>query len=170
MRRPAAWILLPTLCGGAAQAQPAVVTPAIPGIDPIFLQLLNERDRQYGLRFDAERNERILAVNAVKEFLVANSAAAKEAVQTAQVGLEKRFDSVNEFRNTLKDQQSQFATKGEMQVQFNAVNERLHRLTSSSDQSTGWSASMLWIIGVLLLAANVVIAAVSMLRRGTVPH
>jgi ElaB/YqjD/DUF883 family membrane-anchored ribosome-binding protein len=36
------------------------------------------------------------------------------AVEKANQASEKRFDSVNEFRNALKDQQQTFVTRGEL--------------------------------------------------------
>ncbi len=64
--------------------------------------IVNERDRQYGQRFDAQ-----------EKAVAAALAAAKEAVVKAETAAEKRFDSVNEFRNTLKDQAGTFITRGE---------------------------------------------------------
>lgn len=64
--------------------------------------IVNERDRQYGQRFDAQ-----------EKAVAAALAAAKEAVVKAEAASEKRFDSVNEFRNTLKDQTATFITRGE---------------------------------------------------------
>ncbi len=64
--------------------------------------VIDERDRQYGQRFDAQ-----------EKAVAAALAAAKEAVTKAEVAAEKRFDSVNEFRNTLKDQTGTFVTRNE---------------------------------------------------------
>lgn len=64
--------------------------------------IVDERDHRYSQRFDSQEK-------AVASAL----AAAKEAVSKAENATEKRFDSVNEFRNTLKDQQGTYVTRSE---------------------------------------------------------
>lgn len=65
--------------------------------------IIDEHDRQYGQRFDAQ-----------EKAVAAALAAAKEAVVKQDAASEKRFDSVNEFRNTLKDQTGTFVTRAEL--------------------------------------------------------
>ena len=60
---------------------------------------------------DDQTKERVLAQNLATE---AAMAAANKAIEKADKALEKRLDSVNEFRATLKDQQGLFVTRTEV--------------------------------------------------------
>lgn len=60
--------------------------------------LLDERDRRYTERFDAQEKATDAALAAQKEAIAAALNAAQTAVTKAEVASEKRFDSVNEFR------------------------------------------------------------------------
>jgi len=60
---------------------------------------LDERDRIYGERFSAQEKAVIAALAAVKE-----------ANAKSETSMERRFDSVNEFRQTLTDQAATFVT------------------------------------------------------------
>jgi anion-transporting ArsA/GET3 family ATPase len=62
---------------------------------------------------------------ASKEAINAAMAAAKEATQKAEAASEKRFDSVNEFRNAMKDQQATFADKEQTAFRLNAIDRKL---------------------------------------------
>lgn len=75
-----------------------------------LLAIIAERDRLYAARFDAQ--ERASEANIKTQ---------KDAVDKASVASEKRFDSVNEFRNTLRDQQSLFLQRAE----YNAAHKQL---------------------------------------------
>ena len=176
------WTLLALHIALAASAQPISV-PATTGIDPTILQILNERDRQYAQRFDAQEKGTALALTAqekgtalaltaIKEFTTAAFVAAKEAVDKAQLASEKRFDSVNEFRNTLKDQQARFIDKSEVEIRVKALNDKIDLLASRADsltarvdQSSGNYQGIVWIIGVLLLGAGVLIGGIGLFRR-----
>lgn len=60
-----------------------------------------------------------------KEAINAALVSADKAVLKAEVASEKRFESVNEFRATLSDQQRDLATKNECDLRFKAVEDRL---------------------------------------------
>lgn len=75
-------------------------------------------------------------ISGLKETLIAQIVSQKEAINAALVSAdkavlkaetasEKRFESVNEFRATLADQQRVLATKSESDLRFTAVDERL---------------------------------------------
>jgi len=49
------------------------------------------------------------------------------ALNKAEQTLEKRFDSVNEFRSSLEDQQRTFIPRKEVEVLFEALGERIDR-------------------------------------------
>ncbi len=74
--------------------------------------------------------------------------AAKEAVQKAENAAEKRFDSVNEFRNTLRDQQLLLMTRAEGDAKFRDTERRLSEITENLNRraSEQKGAGDLWSI------------------------
>ena len=102
--------------------------------------LIDERDKQYLQRFEAQQK----AVAAALE-------AAKEAVTKAENAAEKRFDSVNEFRNTLKDQQLTLMSRAEAEVRFKAIEEKV-ALAFDRGRAAVWGYVMggLGLIGILI--------------------
>jgi hypothetical protein len=75
-------------------------------------------------------------------------AAADRAVQKAEVASDKRFDSVNEFRNTLSDQTRTLIPRTEAEQQFKDVGEKLANLTTrlNAIEDRGRGASDSWLI------------------------
>lgn len=78
------------------------------------LSILNERTSANDSRFTAQ-----------EKAVAAALAAAKEAVNKAENASEKRFDSVNEFRGQLKDQNATFATRTEVDIRFKAIEAKI---------------------------------------------
>lgn len=60
-----------------------------------------------------------------KEAVSAALISADKAVLKAELAAEKRFESVNEFRAVLADQQSLLATKSEMNLRVNAIDSKI---------------------------------------------
>jgi len=87
-----------------------------------LLGIMDEREKRY--------NERHAALE--KSFLLAMSSADK-AVQKAETASERRFDSVNEFRSTLADQQRTLIPRAEVEVLINSINERISDLKQQLD-------------------------------------
>jgi len=101
--------------------------------DKKYEQRFEERDNKYAQRFeaidravlaanDAVKDARDSAHATTKDAIASASAAAKDALTTANLniasvlaGLDKRFDSVNEFRGQLADQQETFARKSDLE-------------------------------------------------------
>ncbi len=113
-----------------------------------FMTLIEERTKQYELRFEAAEKSVAQALSA-----------AKEAVVKAETASEKRFDSVNEFRNTLKDQQSSLIPRIEADNRFKSIEEKIDALKGSSAAGANW----LW---GLLISLAVAVAIVV----GTIVH
>jgi len=87
-------------------------------------------------------------------------AAQKEAIIKAENATERRFESVNEFRNTLADQQRNLMPRSESEIVVKGLNDRIQILEDSvlkSSSATG-GARNLWVIivGVIGLVATVV--------------
>jgi len=101
--------------------------------------LLAQMELRYQQRFDAQTS----AINAALQ-------AAKEAVTKAEMATERRFASVNEFRQTLSDQAATFISRTE----FNALKERMDREAGhQGGLSDGWK----WLVGVAALAIPVIL-------------
>jgi hypothetical protein len=76
--------------------------------------------------------------------------AAEKAVTKAETATEKRFDSVNEFRQTLTDQTKTFASS----ERVDGLTQRLDKLEGRSGGfSDGWRW-MLLAIGIIIAAAT----------------
>lgn len=119
------------------------------------LRLLDERDRQYAQRFEAQQEALGAALLAQKEAVANALSAAKEAVNKAEEASNKRFDSVNEFRSQLNDQALTFMSKDTAEARFAAVEEKTsnntNRLNDLQATSAGSSSTWALIGGAILL-------------------
>lgn len=122
-----------------------------------ILSIINERDRHYIQRFDGQ-----------EKAVAAALAAAKEAVIKAEGASEKRFDSVNEFRNTLKDQQQTLLPRGEALIRFKSTEDKLAIIEAWQNSASGRSDGFMWLWGLLVgaggLVAGLVIAVTGVFR------
>jgi len=96
-----------------------------------------------------------------KEGVSAAMASAEKAILKAETATEKRFDSVNEFRQAMRDQQETFASKSETNMRLEDLSKRLDRVTSGMELSSGKSSGVVtaaiglaWLVttGIALLA------------------
>lgn len=122
-----------------------------------FLVLMDGYDKRYQQRFEAQERALESALSS-----------AKEAVDKAQVAAEKRFDSVNEFRNTLADQQRNLLPRQEYQVQHKALEEVVKAVSDRVDivaqrqyiaNGQSEAAAKLW--GFIIGSLGIVIAIAS---------
>lgn len=194
--------------GAAAQSQPVDTLPAPADGGAVSLrdyittrfdqlkQLVDERDRlrdtQYAQRFEAQQKaladalqatqkSAADALQAIKETTSNTLAAAKEAVAKAENANEKRFESQNEFRQTLTDQQATFVTKAEADarqqasiLQIKALEDDMSKLVSRMDEerSRGEGAGNLWfvitsVIGFLVVVITCSLAVMAFNRQRT---
>jgi phosphopantetheinyl transferase (holo-ACP synthase) len=131
--------------------------------------IMTERERANNQRFDAQ-----------EKAVAAALAAAKEAVAKAEAAAEKRFEGLNEFRGTLKDQQATLMPRAEVSVllksmddKFKAMEEK-HRGTDerlaaivARGEGINW---LIGLIGALIGAASgMIVAFAALRRRGTIP-
>lgn len=121
-------------------------------------QLIDERDRQYGQRFEAQQQALKDALQAAKEAGANALQSAKEAVIKAEEAANKRFEGVNEFRATLSDQAQTFISKAEADARLKALELDTARNSSRIEaiQARGEGASSLW--GVIATGIGVLIA------------
>ncbi len=111
--------------------------------------LIDANDKAYNQRF--ENN-----TEATKAAL----ASADRAVIKAEAATEKRFDNVNEFRNTLADQQRTFIPRAEAQLSFEGIVGRLDKLetgqVANQNKGLGINQGIGWIIGIIATVIAVV--------------
>ena len=97
------------------------LTAELDGVRSLLLEKISsleklgdERDVRYTERSKSTDEKTGLALTA-----------SKEAVTKAEAATEKRFDSVNEFRKTLSDQTSSFATRAEVDLRIQGLDDKL---------------------------------------------
>jgi len=102
---------------------------------------------------------------AAKEGVNAAMASAEKAILKAETATEKRFDSVNEFRQAMRDQQENFASKSETNMRLDEVAKRLEHVTSGLEKSSGKSSGLALAAALAGWAITTAIAAVALWRH-----
>lgn len=135
-------------------------------------------DLRYQQRFDAQSDALSAAfasqqtamstalVTAEKAVLVAQ-ASADRAVSKAELAADKRFESVNEFRQTLTDQQQTFMPRPEVVVMVRALEERVTTHTKQIDAMVsehrgvtgGWGYAV-GVVGLILALGSLVMIGI----------
>lgn len=77
-----------------------------------------------------------------------------EAVNKAEAALSKRLESMNEFRDSLKDQAARLATKTEVEMQITALEQRLQRLEMGRANADGKATVISAIVSVVVSAVT----------------
>ena len=101
-----------------------------------LLTLISANDRRYEQRFAASQQAMDVGFAAAKTAVDAALAAQREAIQTAlaaqdravnkaELATEKRFESVNEFRGTLDNQQRTLISRSEVQVMREGLEDKI---------------------------------------------
>jgi hypothetical protein len=108
----------------------------------VLQTLIDANDKNYNQRFDN-----------VSQATSAALASADRANTKAETATEKRFDSVNEFRATLQDQQRTFIPRAEMEITLKGINDKIDinsnglealRLVQSINQGTKLGITQGW--------------------------
>lgn len=93
----------------------------------------------------------------------------KEAILKAEHAAEKRFESVNEFRSTLADQQNTLARKAEIDIRFKVLEEKIdlvyNMLSEQRAKLIGQNQIWSYLIGALGLAGGIITAITSIFFR-----
>lgn len=113
-------------------------------------------------RFEAQDKAVAAALAAAEKAVAAALSAADRAVSKAEIATEKRFESVNEFRNTLSDQARLFMPRSEAEQSYRAITDKLDIITARVNKRDDRGRGMgdIWgilISGVALLAALIAI-------------
>lgn len=101
------------------------------------------------------------ALVSAKEALTAAMAASEKAITKAEEANEKRFASVNEFRQTLADQQAGFATKSEVFLRINALEDKLATALTTLSENRGKSQGANWMWGIFVGVVGILLTIVS---------
>ena len=132
--------------------------------------VIASNDKRYEQRFEASQKALDAALTAQKEATVAAFAAqekainaalasAERAVLKAELATEKRFESVNEFRGTLDNQQRTLIPRSEVDVMVRGLDEKIAQLTKQADALTaerrGGQAMWAFVIGALGLVLTI---------------
>ncbi|MBA2682351.1 MAG: hypothetical protein H0U76_28655 [Ktedonobacteraceae bacterium] len=100
-----------------------------------LLTLITANEIKYSERFDASQNAIHAAFAAQKLAVDTALSAADRAVTKAETAAEKRFESVNEFRQTLTDQAGTFIPRGEAAAVFKSYDDKLEAMRVSFEKS-----------------------------------
>ena len=76
-----------------------------------------------------------------------------KALTVALTAMDKRLDSMNEFRSSLRDQASQFADRKELDLRLKPIETFIH-------QSQGKISILVWGIGIFFVIVQVVLRMV----------
>jgi hypothetical protein len=96
--------------------------------------LIDGNDKRYEERFLASQKALELGLAGTKTEIGAALVSADRAVQKAEVATEKRFESVNEFRGTLDNQQRTLIPRSEVDVIRSGLEEKIAQLTKTLDE------------------------------------
>jgi len=95
--------------------------------------LIAGNDRRYEERFAASQKALELGLAGQKSEITAALVAADRAVLKAETATEKRFESVNEFRGTLDNQQRTLIPRSEVDVMVRGLTEKIADITKRLD-------------------------------------
>jgi anion-transporting ArsA/GET3 family ATPase len=89
--------------------------------------------------------------DASKDAVSAAMSAAKLATDKADAANEKRFDAVNEFRATLKDQNATFADKSQTDFRLGAIEKQLATVAGKSQG--------IWLVALIITQTLLILIA-----------
>jgi len=149
--------------GGQTKANPSGWS--VDTIKDYVIGIIDERDRRYEQRFEAQQTALKDALQAAEKAVGAALTAADRAVAKAEAAAERRFESVNEFRATLSDQASNLLPRAEADARFLNLGDKVESLAKSIDRGEGKSVGLnagwvilLGAIGTLGVIATIVLA------------
>lgn len=137
--------------------------------------LIDNNDRRYEQRFNDANVAVGAALAAAEKAVAAALAGQKEAVTKAEVAAEKRFESVNEFRNTLSDQQRMLLPRLEAEVKFINIEKNFDSMIKeisslretrslNTGKSEGVGVGWAWIVGAITVIAAVIALVLNAVR------
>lgn len=113
-------------------------------------------DLRYQQRFDAQGQALAAALLAAEKAVQTALIAAEKAVAKAETATEKRFESVNEFRQTLADQTAGFPSRVELEALAARVAELAARTDRSEGRTRGITAGWGILVGAVLVVGTII--------------
>jgi hypothetical protein len=134
--------------------------------------LIAGNDKRYEQRFDASQKALEVGFAAAKAAVDASFAAQKEAINAAlaaadravtkaELATEKRFESVNEFRGTLDNQQRTLIPRSEVDKMFSAMTEKVDRIQKQADELAAERAGVKGGYGYAVAVVMFIVALIS---------
>jgi hypothetical protein len=124
----------PELAGWSTETALDHVLAIVNEKDAHIRTLIDGNDKRYEERFLASQKALELGLAGTKTEIGAALVSADRAVQKAEVATEKRFESVNEFRGTLDNQQRTLIPRSEVDVIKMSLEEKIAQLTKTLDE------------------------------------
>jgi hypothetical protein len=84
-----------------------------------------DNDKRYLERFEGQEKARVDSLAAIEKSTASDLRNTKENVAKQDAAYEKRFEAVNEFRNTLADQATRFIQRVEVENSIASVKDRI---------------------------------------------
>src|SRR5678809_79588 len=110
-----------------------------------FREQLRERDRFYLEKFKSQDEKTNLAMSS-----------SERATTKAEMAVEKRFESVNEFRKSLSDQTATFLSKSEAEPRFQSLAEKVENIRINQGASGGRQAGIASTIAAVVLISTLI--------------
>ncbi len=134
--------------------------------------LINTNENLSVQRHNGEHNAVSLALENQRAMAQQSIAASSEAIRKAELAMEKRFDSVNEFRAQLGDQARTFMPRSEFEVAQNALMERLVKIegaiAAQASTKTGATAGWMFAVGVVgfvMIITSIIVTITGVFRN-----
>jgi hypothetical protein len=157
------------MSGTAAQQNESTLTMMLREMDTRYQQRFNASEKALELTtqttnelMKVKESAVFASIESVRNSLTVAMANADRAVMKAEASAEKCFDSVNEFRATLADQQRMLMPRSEVEVLLRAVNEKIDGMTLSlreqKGQTKGAASGWGYAVGVVGLVMTILSA------------
>jgi hypothetical protein len=100
-------------------------------LERLVMQMFADRDKLADERLAQQRDALKVAIDAQDKLTQAALNAADRAVVKAETATEKRFEAVNEFRQTLSDQASLYVTRKEIEQAIKTITDKVEHNTAA---------------------------------------
>ena len=132
-------------------------------------QRFTDSDLRYQQRFDAQTKALDAALAAQKEAVLTAMVAAERATTKAETAADKRFESVNEFRQSLTDQTATFMPRTEAVSRMDSLAEKIDDLKSRvgafQGRSAGLNAGWVYLLGAVAAGSTLISIILMIISR-----
>lgn len=134
-----------------------------------FETMIGSLTTQFDQRYETSQKAIETAFNALSESTRAAMASADKAVLKAEAASEKRFESVNEFRSLVTDQQATFMPRKEAESAIGTLEDKIDEMRriylQSSGEKKGSHDVVIYIIVVLTILIDFGTMLVMLFKR-----